>query len=165
VAAAGVLGAAVLAALAIWLVPKLDPNPSAAGAAGGSAPSAQPSSPARGHPTPSGDPTPAPTPSGLGRLPAWERAEARVVVGYFTAINDRDLAVAWALGGDHLYPSQGALIAAYANISHVAAKVLGVQGHTVLARIRATSSSGSALPVLTDTFTVENGAIASGPSL
>jgi hypothetical protein len=88
-----------------------------------------------------------------------------VVVGYFAAINARDLAVAWKLGGDHLYATQGALIAAYANISQVFVKVLGVQGHSVLVRIRATSTSGTPLNPLTETFTVENGAIASGPSL
>jgi hypothetical protein len=154
VAAVGVLGVAALGALAIWLVPQLASNPpvttgSAAAHSTGAGRSAHPTSAAN---------------DGHLRLSATEVATAKVVLAYFAAINARRLEAAWQLGGEHLYSTPNALITAYANISHVAVTVLGVRGDNVLVRIRGTSSTG-ALPVLTQVFTVENGAIVSGPSV
>ena len=89
---------------------------------------------------------------------AAEVAEENVVVAYFAAINKRSLDTAWSLGGDNLFPSTAALIAAYADVSHLDVTILGVRGHIVHARIIATSLTGG---VLTQDrgFMVENGAI------
>jgi eukaryotic-like serine/threonine-protein kinase len=157
VAAAGLLGVAIVGALAIWLVPRLDPNPGAAANHSGGA--GQTPRPSAGRT----NPTPGPTASGPALSPA-EAGEAKVVLAYFAAINAHNLPAAWALGGDNLYPTQGALVNAYQDISHVSVNVLGVRSQTVLVRIRGTSSTGAALPTLTQEFTVEDGAIVLGPS-
>jgi hypothetical protein len=160
-AAAGVLAAVILGALAFWLLPKLDPNPPAAGpatgqSAGGS--SAQPASPARQtRAGPHASPDPTVGPGGYSG-PALEEAEAQVVTAFFAAINNHQFSVAWADGGNNLYASTQALEAAWAHVSHVTATVLGVRGHIVLAGIRATSATGTEIS-LRQAFTVRNGVI------
>ncbi len=167
VLAAGGLGIVIAAALATWLVPRLDPNPPAGSAAVHSAagPSAQPRpSPApqsAGSAGPAGDGTgttrgagPAETPS----LSPLEQAEAEIVLAYFAAINDHNVQTAWALGGDNLFASPAALEAAYAGVSHLDVTIVGVHEDIVLAHIRGTSLTGAVL-VLARGFTVKNGAI------
>jgi Protein kinase domain len=153
VAAVSALGVVIVGGLAIWLVPRLDPDPpSAAPAAAQSSvagQSAQPTSP------PSA--TPGPTASGPALTPA-EVAEARVVLEYFTAINTGHLKKAWQLGGDNLYSSTSAGMAAYAGVTHLDVTILGVQGDLVLARIRTTYNTGVSL-VQRREFTVSNGVI------
>ncbi len=161
VAAAGILGVAIVGAAAIWLVPRLDPNPPAAGSAAahstGAGRSARPTSPSSGV-SGGADATPGLTAAGIQALPPAERAEARVVLGYFNAINYRRLQIAWALGGDNLYPSTNVLIASYADMSHLDVTILTVSGDVVIARIRTIDVSGAVL-VQTQEFLVRNGAI------
>ncbi|HXZ65251.1 MAG TPA: serine/threonine-protein kinase [Streptosporangiaceae bacterium] len=167
VLAAGGLGIVIVAALATWLLPRLDPNPPAAAATHGTAgPSAHRR--ASGHATPTASP-PAPDssggasaapglgPSGLPLSPS-QAAEADVVRAYFAAINSRSLEAAWVLGGDNLYASPAALEAAYADVSHLDVAIVGVRGDNVLARISGTSLSGTLL-LLERGFTVRDGAI------
>jgi hypothetical protein len=153
--AAGVVGVLIVVALAIWLVPRLNPNPAVAGGPAASSPAA--SAPAQ--PTSSPSPDPKPQTSG-GASPFFGSGPAQVVIGFFEAIDKRQWGTAWALGGDHLYSSASAFIAAWSKISHVSVTVLGVRGHTVLARVVATSPSGTS-QVLRQAFVVENGAIVS----
>jgi eukaryotic-like serine/threonine-protein kinase len=152
VAAAGLLGVAIVGALAIWLVPRLDPNPGAA--ANHSTGAGQTPRPSAGRT----NPTPGPTASGIPALPPAEAAEARVVLRYFEAINDRQINIAWPLGGDNLYPTKSALINSYADMSSISAKLIGVEGDTVRVRIRMTEVGG-AVEVSTQDFEVSNGAI------
>jgi serine/threonine protein kinase len=176
VAAAGVLGVVIAGALAFWLVPRLDPNPPAAGSAAadsaGAAPSADPTS--RQHRTPVTENSKPPTKVGGSAVPgltasgqspsAAEVAEANVVTAYFNAINNRSLSTAWSLGGDNLFPSTDALIASYADVSHEAVTILGVRGDMVLARLQTTNLTGVVV-TQREIFTVENGAIvSSGPA-
>jgi eukaryotic-like serine/threonine-protein kinase len=147
VAAAGVLGIVIVGALAVWLVPRLDPDPPASGpaAAHSTSPgqSAQPTAPSK---------TPGPTPN------AAQVAEARVVLDYFAAINTGHLKIAWQLGGDNLYPSTSAGIAAYAGVSHLDVSIRGVRGDVVLVRIRTIYKTGVQL-VNWQEFTVTDGVI------
>jgi hypothetical protein len=161
-AAVCVLGVVILVALALWLVPRLDPNPPT-GLGVGAPPSAQPTSPSpqgRAPRTPGADAPSADISSGASTLSASEMGTARVVVDFFAAISDRRWDLAWALGGDHLYASTDALEAAWAHVSQVHASILGVRGHTVLARITATNLDGTGM-VLTQAFVVNDGAIVS----
>ena len=169
--AAGVLGVVIVVALAIWLLPRLNPNPAAAGSpaagSGGAGPSAQPTSAPGQARSPQAGRSNSTNAGGASKVPgliatqspsAAEVAEENVVVAYFAAINKRSLDTAWSLGGDNLFPSTAALIAAYADVSHLDVTILGVRGHIVHARIIATSLTGA---VLTQDrgFMVENGAI------
>jgi hypothetical protein len=161
VAAVGGLGVVIVTALAIWLVPRLDPNLPAASTATHSrsaGQSARPTSP----PSDGASATPGTTPSGPALTPA-QIAEAKVVLEYFAAIDARNLANAWSLGGDNLYPSTNALITFYANVSHVAAGIIGVRGDMVLARLRTTDLNGGVVTNIQG-FIVENGAIVASRS-
>jgi eukaryotic-like serine/threonine-protein kinase len=167
IAAAGVLGVAVIAALAVWLVPWLDSSPPAAGspsahaAAGGAGRSARPTSPASQDPAGGRNTIPSLPPGGINALPPAQRTDAKTVLAYFAAINARRLGVAWPLGGDNLYASTTALITAYKNVKHVEVVVLGVRGDVVWVRIRTTYLTG--LPTVgTQEFTVMNDAIVAG---
>jgi len=148
-AAVGVLGLVIVGALAVWLLPRLDPKLPAASAAT-HAPSAgrtaQPTS------TPREDPSTTPS------LTAAQIAEASVVLNYFAAINSGDLKTAWELGGDNIYPSTSAGLKAYAGVSHLYVTILGVQGNFVLARIR-TIYHTRPPRVQRELFTVEGGVI------
>ncbi len=167
VVAAGVLGAVIIGAGATWLVPRLDANPPAAGsaaahsssAARSAQPTSRPSKVTGGGASAAGGPTS----SGTQGLSAAEVAAAKVVLAYFAAINVRQLEPAWTLGGDNLYPSQGALIAAYADVSHVNVTIRAVKGDMVLALIRTTETTGAVLDDLQG-FIVENGAIVASKS-
>jgi eukaryotic-like serine/threonine-protein kinase len=155
VAAVSALGVVILGAAAVWLVPRLDPSPAAAAHSSGAGQSAQPTSP-----------PPAGTGGGALATPgsqAPHTAEAKVVLAYFAAINNRKLAAAWSLGGDNLYPSQSALITSYGDIKTVRATIIGVRGDIVLARLRTTENSGTVV-VSTQEFTVKNGAIVADTS-
>jgi eukaryotic-like serine/threonine-protein kinase len=162
-AAAGVLGVVVAGALAFWLVPRLDPNPAPGGPA--AAHSAVAGRSARPTSRPSGGTgaSATPGPGASGGLTPPEIRLAKVVVAYFTAINLRQLGPAWTLGGDNLYPSQGALIAAYADVSYVRVTIRGVRGDIVLALLRTTETSGAVLEQ-PQGFIVENGAIVASQS-
>jgi hypothetical protein len=165
IAAASVLGAAVIAALAIWLVPRLDPNSPAAGPAAATGAGARRST----HPTapPSEDPVagrhtiPSLPPGGINGLPPAQRADAKTVLAYFAAINARRLGVAWPLGGDNLYASSTALIHAYQNVKYVEVAVRGVRGDVVWVNIRTTYVTGPPTAG-TQEFTVMDGAIVAG---
>jgi len=164
---AGGLSIVIIAALATWLVPRLDPNPPAGSAAAHSSagPSGQPQTSSRPPTADSAGPT-AGGAGAAGGLAAGETpslspsqaAAADVVLAYFAAINSHSPETAWALGGDNLYASLAALEAAYAGVGHLDVTIIGVRGHIVLAHIRATSLTG-AVVVLARGFTVENGAI------
>jgi Protein kinase domain len=160
VAAVGVLAVVIVGALAIWLVPRLDPDPSAAGPATAHSTSAgrsaQPTAPPR-EDSKGASKTPGPTAGGQAVTPA-QVAEARVVLDYFAAINAGHLKIAWQLGGDNLYPSTSAVIAAYAGVSHLDVTILGVRGDFVLARIRTIYRTGVVL-VGRQEFTVTDGVI------
>jgi Protein kinase domain len=164
VAAVGALGVVIVGALAIWLVPRLDPDPPAAGATAppashstGAGRSAQPTSPPQ-EDTVGTSATSGLTPTEIQALPAVEAAEVRIVQAYFAAINSRHLKVAWQLGGDNLYPTTSAGIAAYADVKHLDVTILGVSGAVVVARIRTIYLTG-AVSVHRQDFTVMNGLI------
>jgi hypothetical protein len=165
IAAAGVLGAAVVAALAIWLIPLVDPSPPAAGSpsahstARGAGRSARPAS--RPSEDPVGPGIPSLPPGGLNALPPAQRADARTVLAYFAAINARRLGVAWPLGGDNLYASTSALITAYKNVKYVEVAPLGVRGDVVWVNIRTTYVDGT-VTAGPQEFTVMSGAIVAG---
>jgi Protein kinase domain len=150
VAAVGVLGVVIVGALAVWLVPRLDPDPPSAAPpaaqSSGAGRSAQPTSPPREDPTT----TPGPT--------AAQAAEARVVLDYFAAINAGRLKIAWQLGGDNIYPSTTAGIDAYAGVSHLYVSIRRVRGDVVLVRIRTVYNTGVVL-VHWQEFTVTDGVI------
>lgn len=159
VAAVSALAVVVVAALAIWVTPRLDPDPPAAGA---TAPPASQSAGAGRSAQPTGPPqedtaSPSATP-GLSGLPPYELAEANVVLAYFTAINTGHLKTAWELGGDNLYPSTSAGIAAYADVSHLDVTILSVSGAIVVARIRTTYNTRT-VSVHRQEFLVRNGVI------
>ena len=161
VAAVGGLGVVIVGALAIWLVPRLDPNLPAASAATHSTSagrSARPTSP----PTDGASATPGTTASGPALTPA-QIAEAKVVLEYFAAIDARNLPIAWSLGGDNLYPNTNALLTFYADLSHVTAGIIGVRGDLVAARVRTTDLNGSVVTNI-QRFIVENGAIVASES-
>jgi Protein kinase domain len=162
VAAVGVLGVVLVGALAIWLFPRLDPSLPAAPAATRST-SAGRAVQATSPPSDGPSATPESTASPQALTPAGQ-AEATVVLDYFTAINERRLAVAWSLGGENLFPSTNALIAFYADVSHVAVVIVGVKGDMVLAHVRTTDLNGV---VVTNPqgFIVENGAIVASKSV
>jgi hypothetical protein len=162
VAAAGVLGVALIGALVIWLVPRLDPDPPARPLAATSSvagQSAQSTPPPRQNGGGGALLTPAPQGPGAPLLTAAERAVASVVVEYFNAINHQNWQLAWSLGGDNLYPSIADLEASYAGVSHVAVTIVTVRGDRVLTHLTATPLTGA---VITQTrgFIVQYGAIA-----
>jgi eukaryotic-like serine/threonine-protein kinase len=158
VAAAGVLGVVIVGALAIWLVPRLDPDPPSgrsaappAAQSSGAGQSAQPTSPP-------------PQEDAAGALTPAELAEAKVVLEYYHAINTGQLKIAWQLGGDNLYPSTSAGLHALAGVRHFYVTISGVSGDLVFARIRTIYDTGVAL---TDrqVFTVTNGVIVASESV
>ncbi|MEV4879415.1 excalibur calcium-binding domain-containing protein [Streptomyces cyaneofuscatus] len=100
-------------------------------------------------PEKSAPPPPAPpsTSSALG-------AEA-TVVAYFDAINAQDYREAWELGGKNLAGDYEAFVDGFAGTERDTVRILGVQGNSVRAELKALQTDGS-LKVFEGTYTVRS---------
>jgi eukaryotic-like serine/threonine-protein kinase len=88
------------------------------------------------HPAASRGATPSQAPAAA---PAGPRA---VIEAYFAAINRRDFASAWKLGGDHLGESYASFVGGFAKTSSVDITSLRTDGGTVNVRTLATETTG-----------------------
>jgi hypothetical protein len=125
-------------------------GPGSSGAPGNSpssAGSASPSGPLPQTPNPE-------TSTGLGSDPA------AVVQAYFSAINNRDYATAWRLGGSNLGESYSAFVQGFGTTANDTVTILSTSGNVVTAQLSALQSDGST-KTFAGTYTVTNGAIAS----
>ncbi|MEV7092556.1 hypothetical protein AB0M80_06895 [Amycolatopsis sp. NPDC051045] len=89
-----------------------------------------------------------------------ETAEARTVIAYYDAINRRDFATAWALGGRSLAGGGGYLryVNGFATTSWDTLTVTDVRGSTVRVVLAALQIDGSTR-TFSGTYTVSGGAI------
>jgi hypothetical protein len=156
-ATAGVLGVVVAGAVIFALLPRSSPSAAAGPAAS--------QSPAGASAQPRASSTPQPSPSQQGGAPLFaaplspaQRLLANVVLDFFQAINERRLPQAWTLGGEYLYPTQGALTQSFNDVANVAVVILRVRGDLVEARLTVTQKSGT-VQTSYQTFVVQNGAI------
>lgn len=81
-----------------------------------------------------------------------------VVESYYAAINSRDYATAWRLGGDHFAASYAAFVQGFAGTDHDILQVVGVTGETVRVDLTAYQSDGSSQH-FSGTYTVSGSTI------
>ncbi|MFJ7216279.1 hypothetical protein [Amycolatopsis sp. NPDC098790] len=89
-----------------------------------------------------------------------ETSEARTVVAYYDAINRRDFATAWSLGGSRLAGggSYAKYVNGFATTSWDTLTVTGVRGSTVSVVLSAVQTDGSTR-TFAGTYTVSGGVI------
>ncbi|MFI7005930.1 excalibur calcium-binding domain-containing protein [Streptomyces sp. NPDC050145] len=83
---------------------------------------------------------------------------ASVVRSYVAAINARDYARAWDLGGRNLSGSYAQFVAGFAGTAHDTVRILGSDRTSASVRLEATQTDGS-LKVFEGTYTVRDGTI------
>jgi hypothetical protein len=66
-----------------------------------------------------------------------------VVRAYVAAINARDYAAAWNLGGDHLSPSFAQFVAGFAGTAQDSVTIIAATGSSVLVNLTAVQTDGS----------------------
>jgi hypothetical protein len=94
-------------------------------------------------------------------LPPQETAEARTVVAYYDAINRRDFATAWSLGGSRIAGGGGyaKYVNGFATTSWDTLTVTDVRGGTVYVVLSAIQTDGSTR-VFSGSYTVSGGVLA-----
>ncbi|MEV6206872.1 DUF4352 domain-containing protein [Kitasatospora sp. NPDC051914] len=90
--------------------------------------------------------------------PTAAAAPRQVVEDYYAALNARDYARAWALGGRNLAPGYWQFVNGFAGTASDSLTVVGVRGDTVAVRLDALQTDGTHRHY-TGTYTVRNGEI------
>jgi len=80
------------------------------------------------------------------------------VSAYIAAINARDYARAWSLGGRSSSPSYAAFVQGFASTASDTLTILSVNGHTVTVRLAARQTDGAVI-TYQGTYTVDDGVI------
>jgi hypothetical protein len=109
-------------------------------------PAPRPPSPSPRHSVPPSSPAPSPRPSSRPPDPspsASPATPAAVVRAYVAAINARDYAAAWNLGGDHLSPSFAQFVAGFAGTAQDSVTIIAATGSSVLVNLTAVQTDGS----------------------
>jgi len=83
---------------------------------------------------------------------------AAVVEGYFSAIDDRDYRIAWALGGKNTGSSYREFVQGFSGTAHDTVTILALDGNDVTARLVAGQDDGT-VKTFQGTYTVTSGAI------
>jgi hypothetical protein len=83
---------------------------------------------------------------------------ADTVRAYFAAINNRDYAQAWKLGGQHTGSSYSAFVGGLTTTANDTVTILSVAGNVVTARLTAQQTDGT-VKTYQGTYTVSNGVI------
>lgn len=106
--------------------------------------------------------TPAPSPTAASPAPTAAPSPsadpADTVRAYFAAINSRDYAEAWRLGGRHVESSYSRFVSGFATTSSVAVEILSVSGNVVTARVDTLETDGTTKRFQGD-YTVNGGVI------
>jgi hypothetical protein len=92
-----------------------------------------------------------------GPAPA-AKGPAATVRAYFTAINDKDYAAAWRLGGVNTNTSYASFAGGFHQTARDKVTILSVTGNVVTARLAARQKNGAVL-VFQGTYIVEGGVI------
>ena len=103
-------------------------------------------------------PSTTPTTSGSSSAPPPGADPAAVVRAYYTAINNGDIAKAWALGRMNLGKSFETFVAGFAQDSNIGITNLTSAGNTVTAKAKEVELDG-VTEVVNLTYTVVNGVI------
>jgi len=83
---------------------------------------------------------------------------AETVRSYFAAINNRDFAQAWKLGGQHTGSSYSSFVSGFSTTAKDTVTILSVSGNVVTARLTAQQTDGT-VKSYQGTYTVSNGVI------
>jgi serine/threonine-protein kinase len=111
------------------------------------------------HVKPAGHVRPSSTSSpGKATNPANSAGPAMTVSAYIAAINARDYARAWSLGGRSSSPSYAAFVQGFASTASDTLTILSVNGHTVTVRLAARQTDGAVI-TYQGTYTVDDGVI------
>jgi hypothetical protein len=129
--------------------PTRPPGPSHP-AAESAAPTPSPTPSPTQSPTPSPSATPSPTPS--------PGSPAATLDAYFAAINNKDYATAWQLGGRNAGGTYSDFVNGFATTARDTVTILSVSGNTVTATLAAKQTDGS-IRTFQGAYTVENGVI------
>lgn len=113
-------------------------------------PSTPVSSPAAGGTTAPPQP---PAPGGTSPVSA-----TAVVSAYYNAINAKDYATAWSLGGRNLSPSYGSFVRGFADTAYDGIQILNAAADSVTLRLDAVQSDGTT-EEFEGTYTVKHGVI------
>jgi hypothetical protein len=81
-----------------------------------------------------------------------------VVQAYFAAINARDYATAWKLGGDNLSPSYAQFVAGFAGTAQDSVTIQSVVGDNVQVNLTAVQNDGTR-ELFSGTYIVSGGVI------
>ncbi|HVV08929.1 hypothetical protein [Amycolatopsis sp.] len=132
-------------------------HPSTPVAAPAARPSARPTQPT----TTTAPPTTTTTAPPATTTTAVAADPASVVENFYIAINNRDFATAWALGGQNLGHSYSDFVAGFANTVSDDLTVTSVSGQTVYVSLTAWETDGTA-HYYTGSYTVADGQIRHG---
>jgi eukaryotic-like serine/threonine-protein kinase len=80
------------------------------------------------------------------------------VEAYFAAIDAKNYAMAWRLGGDNVGGSYTSFVTGFNATASDSVTILSVSGNTVTARLTAEQTDGT-VKTYQGTYTVDNGAI------
>lgn len=95
----------------------------------------------------------------LNQPPAGPSADpAGTVKAYFAAINNREYAQAWKLGGQHTGSSYSSFISGFTTTATDTVTILSVSGKVVTARLAAQQTDGT-VKTYQGTYMVSNGVI------
>jgi hypothetical protein len=117
-------------------------------------PSRPPTASAAPTPSASPSPTPSPTPSAT----PTPGGPVATLEAYFAAIDDKNYAKAWQLGGRNAGGTYSNFVSGFAATARDIITILSVSGNTVTARLAAEQTDGT-VKTFQGTYIVENGAI------
>jgi tRNA A-37 threonylcarbamoyl transferase component Bud32 len=97
-------------------------------------------------------------PSSSSQPPSGSTSPAATVQAFFTAINSRDYAKAWTLGGQDTGQSYQSFVQGFASTAHDDLTIVSVSGNIVTIQLAATQTNGT-VQNYQGTYTVNNGTI------
>jgi hypothetical protein len=98
--------------------------------------------------------TPSPSPS----VTASPGSPAAIVEAYFAAIDAKNYATAWQLGGDNVGGSYSSFVNGFDTTASDTVTILSLSGNTVTARLTAEQTDGT-VKTYQGTYTVDNGVL------